>query len=393
MGKMTQFVTFEIELMLLISIITSTILFVSTYFNSTLKIPPIVFMFVYSMCAMAVKTLTMQILVFSTSKKATNMEVASTTLSDVSQGFAVVSFVMWIGMILLMFIDVPRITSIPGHEPAESIPAMGVVIGSTIFIPFLALVVCYTAVPVGGSNTLIFNGSTVGVVSLLFFVLVSLGSGGVTKCEPFRSTFDTFIFIIFVLSYFTLLYVVELLNFKRWNPFACFFSGVEVDSSQTESNGIFSRFKFNFWRIPGAALNGFIVLSTIAFSSSDVHVLIGFMFIVVLGMNAPLIITVKFDLNQKKTIPSAIFGGIREDKGSYEQVPEEVNDATAMQPGIFPQTPQPPQVFSAPSRSSNYFSSDISYGDALRNNAGIQSTNKNHMDTVTRQRRVAGHIL
>jgi len=337
----------------------------------------------------------------------------------------------------LMLIDVPRITSIPGHEPAESIIAIGAVIGSTIFIPFLALVVCYTAVPESASNNLIFNGSTVGVFSLLFFVLVSYGSGGVTKCEPYSSTNSSFIFIILVVSYFTALYIIELMNFVR-NPFSWFFSGVEVASSQTESNGLFSRFKINWWRIPGAALNGVIILSTIAFSSSDVHSFVGLVFIIVMCMHLPLIMTIKFNFNQAKSIPTAVVSGIEPNKGSYEAVPNDatvdpqnnmqsfpmqpVNDTTVgpqnniqpfprqpepmqpepmqpepMQPGIFaPPPPAPMPVFPAPPitpTQSNYFSSDRSYGDALRVNAGIKTMNNNSTDSVTRQRRIAVNVL
>ena len=110
-------------------------------------------------------------------------------------------------------------------------------------------------------------------------------------------------------------------------------------------------------------------------------------------MNAPLLITVKFNFNQAKRIPSAVVDSIGRDKGDYRQVPEDINDQT-IQPVAFAQQHNS-QMEGAPTfpARSNYFSSDSSYGDALRNNAGMPIMNNNHMDTVPRQRRVAGQFV
>jgi hypothetical protein len=301
MGKLTQFVTFQVELLLMTATTWATILFLSHYFNSTLKIPPLVFMFIDAVSIMAAVTVVAQMFVFSSHKTRSTGDTGDTNLSQVCQGFAVVSSVMWVGLILLMFIDVPRITSIPGYEPPASLTAVGMVIGFSIFIPLLALVVCYTALPVDGSNSLLFNGSTIGVFSLLFFVMVSFGNGGVLKCEPFAGVLTGIIFNVFVWTYHILLYLIEIMNFYRWNPFKWLMSSGEdginanpadsVDASNTFLGG----FRFDFWRIPGAALNGVIILSTLAFSSSAVHGTVVIVCVAVLCMHIPLVISRKID--------------------------------------------------------------------------------------------------
>ena len=323
MGKLTQFVTFEIELLLMTGVISATTMFMSSYFNSTLKVPPLVFMFLGSVCAMAVTTLVAQMVVFSLHTTSRGGPVGNTVLSEVSQGFAVVSLFMWIGMTLLMFIDVPRITSIPDHEPAASLVAVSIVIGFTIFIPFLALVVCYTALPEDENSSLVFNGSSIGVFSLLFFVLISFGSGGVTKCEPFDQSFSSMMFIILVWTYFGLLYLIEVANFKKRNPLAGLFSGdgATASNADTSSNDFSGGISFNFWRIPGAVLNGVIIISTLAFSSSAVHGIVAVVFIVVLCMHVPLLISITLSTTTVETAIPADYSDETIDNNGYGVIP------------------------------------------------------------------------
>jgi hypothetical protein len=321
MGKITQFVTFEIELLLLTFTVSTTIWLMSAYLNSTLKIPPMVFMFVGSICSMALVTLAAQVFVFSTRFKINGGPLGDTVLSQVCQGFAVVSSVMWIGLILIMFIDVPRISSIPEFEPAASLISASIVIGFTFLIPFLALVVCYTALPEDAHNSLLFNGSTVGAFSLLFFVVVSFGSAGVTKCDPFSGVFTNLIFFVLVWVYFGVLYLVEIANFFKWNPLKMFQSGAgnnaaQVSNSTKPKGGILGlgraiesvlgfNHKINYWRIPGCILNGAIILSTIPFSSSHVHVTVGVVFVIVMVAHIFLIVNVDVGGATTFEVPSA----------------------------------------------------------------------------------------
>jgi hypothetical protein len=411
MGKVGQFVTFEIELILFVALVSSTLLVLSAYFNSVLRIPPVVFMFVYAICAMLLKTIGAQIFVFSSSKKVIGSDINSTVLADVSQGFAVVSSVLWVGLILLMFIDVPRITSVPDYEPENSMVAMAVAIGFTIFIPFLAIVVCYTAVPEGRSNSLVFNGSTVGVFSLLFFVLTSFGSGGVMKCGSLAGSLSGFIFTVLVCSYFVALYVIEMLDFYRWNPFKSLMSKGQVVPPPSNIPAIFKGIHFNVWRIPGAVVNGVIILSTIPFSHSPVHGMVVVVLLVVLGMHVPLIISIKFDHSSGETVPTAIPAGY-DAVPSYEPdqpplaFPTQPTYPPTYPPGYTPADPstdppvdetqpQPTTViggltsFTAKPRSfeSNYFGADSSYGDALRKNAATDAAKSANSAYLPRQRR------
>jgi len=297
MVKLTQFVTFETELLLVTATTSATIMFLSAYFNSVLKIPPLVFMFTGAVSFMAIVTLIAQMNVLSIHKP--GVGVGDTVLSEVCQGFAVISSILWVSLIFFMFVDVPRITSIPDYEPTASIVSVGVVVGFSFLIPLLALVVSYTALPEDGNNSFVFNGSSVGAFSLLFFVLVSFGSGGVTKCKPFESAASSTWFIICVLSYFGLLYGVEVVNHYTQNPLKKMVtSNTDLNKlppmtpDETHTTSFLGRIQFNFWRIPGVALNSCIILSTIIFSSSAVHSTVVIIFFVVLCLHVPLILKI-----------------------------------------------------------------------------------------------------
>jgi hypothetical protein len=308
-GTTTQVVTFSIEMLLMLFCTTSICWFMSYYVSSFLKIPPIVFMWTDPVSVMASVNVVGQMLIFSTRRKAPGGAFGDSILSQVSQGFAIVSSVMWVGFILLMFADVPRITSVPGSDPSASVVAGAIVIGFTFLVPVLALIISFTALPAGESNSLVFNGSTVGVLSLLFFVSVSFGSGGVMRCPPFDGAGTGLTFTVFVIVYFVLLYLTELVVFYEWSPITSLWrvltGGRDNKSSKARDNGqtyfqelfggVLGTFGISYWRVPGAALNGAIILTTLLFSSSSVHGMVGIMFVVVLALHVPLIVTINAD--------------------------------------------------------------------------------------------------
>jgi hypothetical protein len=201
---------------------------------------------------------------------------------------------------------VPRITSVPGFPSSASVVSLAIVLGFSILIPFLAIVVTYAAVPAGARNSLIFNGSTVGSASLLFFVMVSFGSGGVMKCAPYNGYGTNLSFIALVFTYWVLLYLIELAVFFRFNPLGVFWNilaGRDAqtgDSSYTTSNtavhdGFLNSVSINYWRIPGCVLNLSIVLSTMWFCTFSVHTSVIIAVIVVLAAHLPLVFSIDFD--------------------------------------------------------------------------------------------------
>jgi hypothetical protein len=235
------------------------------------------------------------------------------------------------------------------------------------------------------------------------------------KCGSLAGSLSGFIFTVLVCSYFVALYVIEMLDFYRWNPFKSLMSKGQVVPPPSNIPAIFKGIHFNVWRIPGAVVNGVIILSTIPFSHSPVHGMVVVVLLVVLGMHVPLIISIKFDHSSGETVPTAIPAG-------YDAVPSYEPDQPPLAfptqptyPPIYPPTyppeyppadpsadpsadqSQPPPTtviggltsFTAKPRSfeSNYFGADSSYGDALRKNAATDAAKSANSAYLPRQRR------
>jgi hypothetical protein len=204
-----------------------------------------------------------------------------------------------------MFINMPRITSVPGLASSASLVSLAIVLGFSIVIPFLATVVTYASVPGGGNNSLIFNGSSVGAVSLMFFVMVSFGSGGVTKCSPHDSAGTAFSFFLVVCIFWGLLYLIELAVFFRLSPLRSMWNtltgqdqtqpGLPFEDNKDKVTGFFDSFHFTFWRIPGCALNMLIVFSTTWFCKTDLYFTVIITAITVGALHIPLIFSVNLD--------------------------------------------------------------------------------------------------
>jgi hypothetical protein len=211
-GSMVTVVTFTVEILIYTAILTATCGFVSNYF-SVLRIPALVFMFLNTVSTMLAMHTLVMVLIFSTRRKSADAAFSDNVLCDFSQGFTVISSILWVLFLVCVFIDVPRITSVSGFPPSASIISCAVVIGFSTVIPLLSMVATYAAVPVDAQNSLMFNGAAVGAFSFLFFTIVSFGSEGVMKCSPYDSSGTTLMFCIFVIVYWVLLYLVELVIF------------------------------------------------------------------------------------------------------------------------------------------------------------------------------------
>jgi hypothetical protein len=303
-GTAATVVTFTVENLLYTAVITSTVWFLSHYF-SVVRIPAIVFMFLSVVSVLIALHTVAMLLVFSMRVKSANGAFSDSILSEVSQGFSVISSLLWLGFLWCMFLKVPRITSVPGLSSSASMVTLAIVLGFSIVIPFLATIVTYAAVPGGGNNSLIFNGSTVGALSLMFFVMVSFGSGGVMKCAPYDSAGISFTFFVMVCTFWGLLYLIELLIFFGVSPLTSMWNiltgqgnegqGLSPEYNKNKATGFFDSFHITYWRIPGCALNMFIVFSTTGFCQSDMHFVIIITAIVIGGLHIPLILSVNLD--------------------------------------------------------------------------------------------------
>jgi hypothetical protein len=294
-GSTSTVVTFTVEILLYTAVLTASCWFASHYF-AILRMPALVFIFTDPVSVMASLQAVSMILVFSVRPKSVGGAFSDGVLAEVSQGFAVVSSLMWMAFLGCMFIEVPRITAVPGFPASASAITLAVVLGFSVVIPFLALVVTYAAVPAGSGNSLIFNGSTVGAACLLFFVIVSFGNGGVLKCSPDTDNASNMLFYALVLSYWGMLFVVEMAVFS--DPLESIWGFLGYDAAQyhrfINSFGL-SWLDIDVWRILGCIVNVAIVATSLFYVQSSMQSTVWVVIFVVIGLHIPLIFTLKFD--------------------------------------------------------------------------------------------------
>jgi hypothetical protein len=334
-GASSTVTTFTIENLLYTAALTASCWFASHYF-SFFRIPALAFMFVDTVSVMASINAASTILIFSIRPKRVGGAFSDCVLAEVSQGFAIVSSLMWLVVLFCMFIDVPRIAAVPGFPASASAIALAVVLGFSVVIPFLALVITYAAVPAGSGNSLLFNGSTVGAACLLFFVTVSFGNGGVMKCYPHTGTYTSIFFFVCVLSYWGVLLLLEIAVFGGFDPLESILTSLGNDKDRYErfmQNFQLSWIEINLWRIIGCLINIMIVATSLLYTDVSLHGTVVFAGFVVVLLHVPLIITIKFDW----------FGTYKGDPQIYEQVPI---DGQYYQPNpLYPQYEQPNQLY------------------------------------------------
>ena len=305
-GTTSTVITVAVETLLFTSLLTASCWFASHYFE-VLRMPALIFMFVDTISVMLSVHTTALFVVFSMRRKNAGGAFTDVLLAEISQGFAVVASLMWLCFLFAMFLDLPRITSVPGFAPTASVVALTVVLGFSVIIPLLALIATCASVPEGGSNTLLLNGSTVGAASLIFFVIISFGSGGVMKCSPFDDTASRFIFMVLVFWYWAMLFAIELAIFFKSNPFQAIWQMLGLESESTLHsaedddttvlvmliNGFNDVCSIDYWRIVGGVLNVLILATTLVFSHPGVYATVGIAMCLVVLAHIPLIFNIK----------------------------------------------------------------------------------------------------
>ena len=314
-------VTFLVEGLLYSGLLTGTSMVMAHYLEF-LQIPAAVFMFVDTVSVLASINTAIIILLFSTKFTKQGGSFTNSLIAEASQGFSVVSTIMWVALLMCLILELPRISSIPGKDASSSVIPIAIVLGLGTVIPLLSFVVTFAATPDGATNSLFFNGSTVGAVSLLFMVVASLGNGGVMKCYPYAGGGTSFIFWVLVVSYWTALYVLEVIVYCRWNPFGSMWAmltggdrdlGKKMPTQPDEPAvgfaafwRVIKQFHINYWRILGGVLNVVIVITTLNFTNSNIHSFVGLMVVIIAAVHIPLVFSFK-DV-EKDIIPAALSG-------------------------------------------------------------------------------------
>ena len=307
--------TFMVENLLYTAALTATCWFVSHYFPM-LRIPALVFMFVDTVSVMACTHAVSSVFILSLHRKSAKGVFSNSTLSETSQGFAVVTSLLWLGVLWCLFLDVPKITSVPGFPVSSSAIALAVVLGVSVVIPVLTLVTTYASVPAGYENSLVFNGSTIGAVCLLFLVIISFGSGGVTKCHPHVGPVVTTLFYVLVLSYWLALLILEIVIFAGFSPLHSIlhWTGNKSNGQNTAierfRDAWFSWCEITLWRIVGCLLNVAIILSSFMFTDSAVHNTIWIVALIVVILHIPLVFSIKLNRSDsyqddQESVPTA----------------------------------------------------------------------------------------
>jgi hypothetical protein len=301
-GSASTVVTFTMENLMYIALLTASCWFLAHYFP-ILRIPALVFMFVDSVSVMACVHVVSTILIFSIRPKQIGGAFSDCVLAEVSQGFAIVTSLMWLGVLWCIFLDVPRIASVPGFPSSASAIVLAVVLGLSVVIPFIALVVTYAAVPSGAGNSLFFNGSTVGAASLLFFVTLSFGSAGATRCIPHEDQAARLFFGTLVLSYWCALLVLEVIVFLRVDVFESLWVmfGNDAETYYEYVNCVrVSWIDISVWRIFGCVLNVVIVASTGLYIKESQTQTLNIVLIVVAAVHVPMVFTIHIDIFQNR---------------------------------------------------------------------------------------------
>jgi hypothetical protein len=306
----TTVVTFSVELLLYTTLLTASSWFVEHYL-AIMRVPALAFVVLDPLAVMAPVSTAMLVLFFSVGDKASSGGFADDSVAQATQGFTVVASIMWGLLVACMFVEVPRVSSVPGHEPAASALVMAIIIGFGALVPLLAMIVTYAAVPGGQRNSLVFNGAAVGSFSLLFLVILALGNGGVTKCPPYAGAGTSFIFAVLVIIYWVALYAVELLVFSEWDPIASLWNKVTGQTTNSRKrrthwySAVLGHFSVNYWRVVGAIVNEIALGTALGFTQSTVHGLVVVVMLVVAALHVPMVLKFHAQIDVPSAVPTA----------------------------------------------------------------------------------------
>jgi hypothetical protein len=303
--SVSKMFVFQVELCLYSCVLAASCHFAANY-ASFLHIPAIVFMCLDAISVMLLVHVIAMAVVFTLRRKYPGGVFTDSVAAEVSQGFAVVSSLLWVCLLSGVYLDLPYVTASPGGKSSASAVAIAVVLGFYTVVPFLALVSTYVAVPEGGSNSLLLNGSTLGAASLMFLVLVCFGSVGATRCPPFGGSTNRVLFTILVVVYWILLVLVEMAVLSEWDPLGFTHESQEAEEGG-EPTGWLSAFKnrISYWRGLGCLLDIVIVATSLAFSHSDVHGTAGLFILFIIIVHIPPVFGLEFETLGRWFTPTA----------------------------------------------------------------------------------------
>jgi hypothetical protein len=373
----TTVVTFSVELLMYTTLLTASSWFVEHYI-SMMRVPALAFVILDPLAVMAPVSTAMLVLFFSVGEKASSGGFADDSVAKATQGFTVVASIMWGLLVACMFIEVPHVSSVPGHAPDASALVLAIIIGFAGLVPLLAMIVTYAAVPGGQRNSLVFNGAAVGSFSLLFLVILALGNGGVSKCYPYAGAGTSFIFTTLVIAYWVALYAVELLIFSGWDPLAKLWHAVTGRTKQSHHwySSILGHFSFNYWRVVGGLVNVIVLGTALSFTKSSVHALVVVVMIVVAALHVPMVLKIH---TQHVVVAAAADDNARGDSMQPSSAPPGRDPVPPGREATMPDAPplqngspyHPMQVFQATA-------TPLHYPDNRNSNQYLHGTNNNH---------------
>lgn len=326
---MSKYVTFLVENCLYTAVLWASVHAIDFYLT-IVKLPALIIMLVDSFMATLLVHAIVVFAVISNSKSSNTGEFLSNHCAELSRGYAVVCSVLWACMLLCTTsIHVPFIAAVPGGTTASSLLSVAVVLGFGAIVPFLSILSTFVATP-AGLYTSIVNGTSISAACLVFFVLLSLGSVGTTKCSLVGSA-NSFAFYTLVCIYWAAIVLVEMVIFFKWDPVSMMFnlfkghpsstpsstpSGehrgeavVQINTvspnqhSETLTARIVAAFRdfsrlfpvSNVWRLVSGAVDFVIVWSTLGFCASDVTWAVELALLLVVALHVPMVITPDFE--------------------------------------------------------------------------------------------------
>jgi hypothetical protein len=289
------------------------------FYVAVVKLPALAVMLVDSFVAtLSVHTIVIFV-VLSNSRAPATGEFLSNHVAELSRGHAVVCLTTWTGMFLCTTsISSPFIAAIPGGTTASSLISVGAVLGFGAVVPFLSIMSAFIATP-AGSYTSIVNGTSISAMCLVFFVLLSLGSSGTTKCNLAGSA-NSFAFYMLVFLYLAAIALVEMVVFYKRNIQTV--TGVEVHPMAASAGAtLYSRLSTmfknffvlfpvtNVWRLVSGAVNFVIVWSTLGFCSADVTWAVQLALLFVVALHIPMVITPDMEVVKRWYAPAGAANG------------------------------------------------------------------------------------
>lgn len=332
--SVSRYVTFMVENCLYTVVLSTTVHAIGYYLTALVQFPALVFMLLNSFTAVLTVNTVFIFIVLCNSRGSVTGDFQSNHVAELSKAHASVTTLLYTMVLLCTTsINSPFIAAVPGKTTASSLLALGIVLGFGAIVPFLSILSAFVATP-AGFNTSLVNGAIVSAASLLFFLLVSLGSAGTTKCR-LSGAANSVAFYMLVFIYWGAIVCIELAIFWEWNPVSTVFgffkrqpvvpaaAAAQLDATTNipvkplaadtvpTRLVIYSRvvaaFKIvstmfpvtNAWRLVSGVVDFVIVWSTLGFCSTEATGAVEIALLVVVALHVPMVITPDFEVIKK----------------------------------------------------------------------------------------------